>query len=128
MDEHTSYDLANASIENMEKKMEEAGVLWNQLMSYPTLNSDIKNRLKECAGDAVTVEITSFNRDSGVLSMDAAAVNVRDINGFVAALQEQEVFEAVEYSGYTLVKGQNIYNIHIVCALAEGAGREEAGE
>ena len=84
--------------------------------------------MEACAGNAVTVEIKSFNRDRGVLSMRASAGDVRDINSFVAALQEQETFEAVEYTGYTLVKGQNNYNIHIVCALAQGAGREEAGE
>lgn len=128
VDDHTSYELADANIEGMEKKMEEAGILWRQLMSYPTLTSEIRDVLEGCAGNAVTAEIKSFNRDSGVLSMSASAGDVRDINSFVAALQEQETFEAVEYTGYTLVKGQNNYNIHIVCALAQGAGREEAGE
>ena len=128
VDDHTSYELADANIEGMEKKMEEAGILWRQLMSYPTLTSEIRDVLEGCAGNAVTVEIKSFNRDSGVLSMSASAGDVRDINSFVAALQEQETFEAVEYTGYTRVKGQNNYNIHIVCALAQGAGREEAGE
>ena len=126
VEDHTSYELADANIESMEQKMLQAGILWEQLMSYPTLTSEIKDTLEICAGNDVQVEIKSFNRDSGVLSMDASAADVRSINGFVAALQEQKVFEEVEYSGYTLVKGQNTYNIHIVCALAQGAGRGEA--
>ena len=36
---------------------------------------------------------------------------------------QKPLFEAVEYSGYTLIKGQDYYNIHVVCAMAESAGR-----
>lgn len=126
--EHTSYERADASIISMEQQMVDAGVMWEQIMSYPTLTSDMKTAIEECAGDKVTVEISSFNRDSGLLSMNASAADVRDISSFVAALQEQKVFEKVEYSGYTLVKGVGTYNIHIVCALCEGAGRGEAAK
>ncbi len=121
--DQTSYNLATASISNMEKKMGEAELLWSHLMSYPTLNTAVMNVITTCAGSEVKVEIKSFNRDSGVLTISASASDVRYINAFISNLQEQDTFEAVEYSGYTLVKGQNTYNIHVICALAEGAGR-----
>lgn len=120
---HTTYELASANVSNMEQKMGDAEILWNHLMSYPTINTGVRDVLETCAGEEVELAIKNFNRDTGVLSLEASAKNVRDINGFIAKLQEQEIFETIEYSGYTLVKGQDYYNIHVVCAMAEGAGR-----
>lgn len=120
---HTTYELARANVSNMEQQMGEAEILWKHLMSYPTVNTSVRDVLETCAGEEVELAIKNFNRDTGVLSLEASAKDVRDINGFIAKLQEQEVFETIEYSGYTLVKGQDYYNIHVVCAMAEGAGR-----
>lgn len=120
---NASYELALASIDAMKSKMETVEEIWLHLMSYPTVNSSVEQTLAECAKDEVSVEIRSFQRDSGVLTLEASAADIRSINGFIAALQEQDLFEAVDYSGYTYVSGLNNYNIHVVCCMAEGAGR-----
>lgn len=127
-DNRASYELAQASIDNMEKRMEKAGVLWEQVMSYPTFHSSVNEVLQSCAGDAVSVEIKSFNRDTGTLALSASSKEVREVSEFVDRLSQQEIFESVEYTGYTLVSGQNNYNIYVVCALAAGAGRGEAAQ
>ena len=93
-------------------------------MSYPNFNSKLQTVLEECAGSEVELEIKSFNRDSGVLSFGASAREVSKISEFIERLQEQEIFEAVEYSGYTLTAGKDSYSIHVVCVMAEGAGRK----
>ncbi|MGN1179941.1 MAG: hypothetical protein ACI4SD_01915 [Suilimivivens sp.] len=118
-----SYEMSAASVETMKYKISVVEEIWTHLMSYPTVNSSIEKILFECAGGAVSVEIKSFQRDSGVLTLEAVAKDVRDINVFVEKLQEQEIFEAVEYTGYTYVSGLDHYNIHVVCCMAEGAGR-----
>lgn len=123
VESHTTYELADANIKKMEQKMQEAEDMWEHLMSYPTFYSGIKNVLSECAESEVTLEIKSFNRDSGVLTFSASAENVIEINGFIGRLKEQEMFESVEYSGYTLDAGKDSYSIHVVCAMAESAGR-----
>lgn len=126
-DNRASYELAQASIDKMEQNMEEAEIYWEQIMSHPTIHSSVNEVLQSCAKEhGVTVEVKSFNRDSGVLSLNASAKDVRTINEFIEQLQQQEIFEAVEYSGYTLTKGAGSYNIYVVCALSEGAGRGEA--
>lgn len=128
-DNRASYELAQASIDRMEQSMQEAEEAWGQLMSYPTIHSSINEILQSCAeNNGVAVEVKSFNRDSGVLALNASAKDVRTINEFIEQLQQQEIFEAVEYSGYTLARGAGSYDIYVVCALAEGAGRGEAGE
>ncbi|MBO5055435.1 MAG: hypothetical protein J6C64_03640 [Lachnospiraceae bacterium] len=120
---NASYELALASIDAMKNKMEVVEGIWLHLMSYPTINSSVEQVLEECAQGGVSVEIKSFQRDSGVLTLEASAADIRSINGFIAALQEKELFEAVDYSGYTYVSGLDSYNIHVVCCMAEGAGR-----
>ena len=70
-------------------------------------------------------EITGFNRDTGVVTIEASATDVRVIHEFVEGLQEISEFRHVEYSGYTFVKAQENYSIHVVCVLDEGAGRGE---
>lgn len=118
-----SYDLASANVASLVAKTELARNIWQHLLSYPTINASVQQTLNDCAEGAVTIDIKSFQRDSGVLSIDAYATDVRSINVFVSNLQAQEIFEKVDYSGYTYTSGVNNYSIHIVCNMAEGAGR-----
>lgn len=120
---HTSYELSTASVETMNAKITAVETIWQHLMSYPTLNSSVEEVLSACAGDEISLSIKSFQRDTGVVTLEASAANVRSINTFVSNLQENDLFKAVEYSGYTYVSGLNHYNIHVVVCLSEGAGR-----
>ena len=36
---------------------------------------------------------------------------------------KKDIFESVEYSGYTYADSTESYTIHVVCCLTEGAGR-----
>ncbi len=123
VNDHASYKMSTTNIASMEARITEVETIWEHLMSYPTMNSSIEETLTACAGEAVSLSVLSFQRDSGVLTLNASAKDVRSINGFVSALQQQEIFEAVEYSGYTYVSGLDYYNIHVVLCMAEGAGR-----
>lgn len=120
---NASYELASANEASLAAKTEQARSIWQHLLSYPTVNSSVQQALNDCAEGMVTIEIKSFQRDSGVLAIEASATDVRSINGFVANLQAQEIFVNVEYSGYTYTSGPNNYSIHVVCSMAEGAGR-----
>lgn len=123
VDGRISYELADTNIVSMESEMMEARQVWEKLMSYPTLTSGAAQKIQECAGEGVSAKISSFNRDSGVLSLEASATDVKSISSFIKGLQEQEMFETVEYSGYTKLPGEETYSIHVVCVMAEGAGR-----
>lgn len=120
---NASYELATTNAASLTAKSEIARSIWQHLLSYPTINSSVEQILNECAGGSVTLEIKGFQRDSGVLSIEAFSTDVRSINGFISNLQEQEIFEDVQYSGYTYTSGANNYSIHVVCSMAEGAGR-----
>lgn len=123
VNDNARYELASTNVASLTAKEEQAKSIWQHLLSYPTINSSVLQVLNDCTEGTVTIEIRSFQRDSGILSIEASATDVRSINGFVANLQEQDIFEEVEYSGYTYTSGQNNYSIHVVCSMAEGAGR-----
>ena len=123
VNEYARYKMYTANVESMNMRMAIVEDTWNYLMSYPTINSSIEKVLLDCAGSEVSLSIKNFQRDSGVMTLEAKADNVRNINGFIEKLQKQECFEAVEYSGYTYVYGSGTYNIHVVLCMAEGAGR-----
>lgn len=120
-----AYDLTEANVNRLKNQVASAQLLWDQLMSYPTITSDLNTKLQECAGTGVQAEITSFNRDTGVVTIEASATDVKVIHEFVEDLQRISEFRHVEYSGYTFVKAQGNYSIHVVCVLNEGAGRGE---
>lgn len=120
-----AYDLSEANVNRLKTQVANAQLLWDQLMSYPTITSDLDKKLQECAGNGVQAEITGFNRDTGVVTIEASATDVRVIHEFVEGLQEISEFRHVEYSGYTFAKAQENYSIHVVCVLDEGAGRGE---
>lgn len=120
---HASYELSAAGVENVNGKIAAIETIWAHLMSYPTINAKVEAVLTECAQGVVEVSVKSFQRDSGVLTLNATAKNIRDINGFVESLQQQEMFEVVEYSGYSYVSGLDCYQIHVVISMAAGAGR-----
>ena len=92
-------------------------------MSYPTFDASVWREITGSMGNGITVELKNFNRDSGVIGMNASAADPRQISGFIAALQEKDIFESVEYSGYTYADSTESYTIHVVCCLTEGAGR-----
>lgn len=120
---NTSYDLMEANVVRMQKQVKDTELFWKQLLSYPTVNTTLDNMFKECAGRDVTVQMKDFDRDTGVITLNATAKDARKISEFVGRLQELPELETIEYSGYTYTKSQNSYSIHVVCALSEQAGR-----
>lgn len=123
VNDHAVYELSSANVKRKEEIISQVDIFWSCLMSYPTINLETERILTECAGEKVSLSIKSFNRDSGILAMSASADDARYITGFISQIQEQDIFETVEYSGYTLDEALNRYNIHVTCALKESSGR-----
>ncbi len=95
----------------------------NAVETFPVFNDKIREPLERCAVGYAQIELTSFDAVAGVLSFTANSERVQDINKFISRVQEEEIFSAVSYSGYSLNNNNNTWNIHVSCTLAEGAGR-----
>ena len=49
--------------------------------------------------------------------------SVDDINVFIKALTNEDIFCAVDYTGYSFNEAEGMWDIHVTVTLAESAGR-----
>lgn len=119
----TVYDLAEANAGRMKNQTKGAELLWKHLMSYPTIQGQIADDIDACAVDGIEVTVRSFNRDTGVVVLEASAKQVSNISEFIDKLESLPEFADVEYSGYVYMSITDTYSISVVCLMEEGAGR-----
>jgi hypothetical protein len=99
-----------------------AGVNQN-LYTYPVCNREVMGVVDDCAQGLATVTFDSFDADLGVLTMRARADTVDNINKFIRNLCGVDIFSNVDYTGYSYVESDELWDIHVTCTLAESAGR-----
>ena len=99
-----------------------AGVNQN-LYTYPVCNREVMGVVDDCAQGLATVTFDSFDADLGVLTMTARADTVDNINKFIRNLCGEDIFSNVDYTGYSYVESDELWDIHVTCTLAESAGR-----
>ncbi|MBO6298633.1 MAG: hypothetical protein J6N53_07275 [Lachnospiraceae bacterium] len=89
--------------------------------TYPIPDSSVNKSIMNAAGlEDVGVVIDSYSAESGILEVVATAEDVEKINRFIARLLAMDIFELVDYTGYTQNEGDGTWSIHVVCTLAEG--------
>ncbi|HCA20995.1 MAG TPA: hypothetical protein DEO87_01300, partial [Lachnospiraceae bacterium] len=96
----------------------------NTIETYPVLNDEVINVIRETAQGYAEIEIGNFNADSGIVNVSAKAKDVEKINEYIKRLEEKEIFNSVKYSGYTMNQ-DNTWTINVICTFAEGVGRGE---
>ncbi|MCR4793266.1 MAG: hypothetical protein K5871_10980 [Lachnospiraceae bacterium] len=94
--------------------------------SYPIPDSSINKQISEAArSEDVTIEFNSYNADSGVFATTASSSEVEKIHKFIARLLEMDIFEDVDYTGYTWNDGDGTWSIKVICTLSGQAEKEE---
>jgi Tfp pilus assembly protein PilN len=93
------------------------------LISYPVCNNKIIRVIDDCSGDYATVTFESFQADEGLVTVTAKAENVDDINKFIRELNGEDIFNKVDYTGYSYDEQTQLWDIHVTCTLTEAAGR-----
>lgn len=87
--------------------------------SYPIPDSSINNMIQSAANKHdVDVKFNSYDSTSGIFKITASSPEVEDINLFIADLLSMDIFENVDYTGYTLSKSGTDWQINVVCTLA----------
>ncbi len=104
----------------------------NQLLreyidSYPIPDSSINDKIKSAASKYnVTVDFNSYDSGSGVFSITASSPIVENINRFIADLMDMDIFEDVDYTGYSWNDSDETWSIKVICTLSsQTAGEEE---
>ncbi|MBR0395740.1 MAG: hypothetical protein IJI63_04435 [Clostridiales bacterium] len=126
IDQVTEYDAMYDNMAEMGRIQGGVDILMDDLDSYPVPDSSINKSILEAAKKHdVNVDFNSYNASTGVFSITASSPEVEDINQFIADLMAMDIFENVNYTGYSLSSDGKSWQINVVCTLA---GREPAAE
>jgi Tfp pilus assembly protein PilN len=93
------------------------------IQTYPICDDKIIQIIDDCSGDFATVNFNSFDADAGLVQVTATAENVDDINKFIRELNARDIFNEVNYTGYSFDSQTQLWDIHVTCTLVEAAGR-----
>ncbi|MBE7072668.1 MAG: hypothetical protein E7383_07970 [Ruminococcaceae bacterium] len=126
IDQVTEYDAMYDNMAEMGKIQGGVDILMDDLDSYPVPDSSINKSILEASKKHdVNVDFNSYSASTGVFSITASSPEVEDINQFIADLMAMDIFENVNYTGYSLSSDGKSWQINVVCTLA---GREPAAE
>ena len=125
-DRIAEYDAMYNNMAEMGEIQGGADLLRKDLDSYPIPDSSINNQIIEAAKKYdVSVEFKSYNASTGVFNITASSPEVEDINMFIADLMSMDIFENVDYTGYSLNSDGTRWQINVVCTLAGNEPAEE---
>nr|MCR5597715.1 hypothetical protein [Lachnospiraceae bacterium] len=121
IDSVTEYDRLVGEATIMGNAQGGAELLEKYIDSYPIPDSSVNEAISNAAGkESVTVTFDSYSAVSGVLQLTARAGDVKRIHKFIASLMAMDLFEAVDYTGYSNNEDDGTWSINVVCTLAEG--------
>ena len=117
------YDMVTARNSFISSQYSSIVGLDENIYTYPVCNTDVMNIINKCAGKYADIEYNSFDAASGTVSVSAKSGTVDEINMFIKELTEQDIFNDVNYTGYTYMDDTGEWNINVNCTLSESAGR-----
>lgn len=98
-----------------------ADLLEEYIDSYPKPDSEVNKAISLAArNENVRVTYDSYDASTGLLNLVATAGTVEKINKFIANLMSLDIFENVDYTGYSYNEEDNTWSINVTCTLAEG--------
>ena len=101
-------------------------ILQEDIASYPVADSSVNDAILRVARQRnVEIEFDTYSAANGVFSITAYSATVDDINRFIGDLQDMDIFEDVDYTGYTLNSDGDLWKINVVCSLASPDIQEE---
>ena len=119
-----AYDDAVKKRDTMLSKYNAINFVSSSVDSYPLCNQEIVEILENTAQGYATIEMNSFNAESGVVGFTAMSDNVNNIYRYIDRLLLEDIFMDVNHTGYTYDTREGLYNIHVECTLAESVGRD----
>lgn len=117
------YDMMMARNSYLNAQYDAIQDIDENIATYPVCDSNIMEKIKECARGYASVSFDAFDAEQGTIQMIASSDTVDNINCFIAKLNQQDIFNKVDYTGYAFNETTQNWDIHVTCTLAESAGR-----
>lgn len=111
------YDILRQELQLMNSLNQGMTGLKTNVLSYPRVDSTVEQVLNNCAAGLVTAEISSYDSTDGALVFKSGAANVDQINQFITLLMRQDIFAAVDYTGYTQ-DSEGQWTVKVNCTMA----------
>ena len=119
------YDASVRKAESLGTRQGGTDILREYLDSYPIPDSSINDKLIAAAGQYnVSIEFNSYDAGSGIFSTTASSPVVENINMFIADLLDMDIFEDVDYTGYSWNDSDETWSIKVICTLSGQAEKE----
>ena len=129
LEQVAEYDAMYDSMADIGTIQGGVDMLERDLDSYPIADSSINRMILTAAQRRnVTVYFQSYSSRTGVFSITASSTTVDDINQFIGDLLDMDIFESVDYTGYTLDSDGENWTINVVCSLASPDAAAEDSE
>lgn len=116
------YDEAvqkQKQLEQLRRQLDEVDALEHSIATYPKVTSALMDRVRAVGGDRISVRLTGYDDQTGVLAFEARGGNVSEIPGYVRDLQNTGLFQTAGYTGYTY--DEDHYVLSLSCVLASHA-------
>ena len=113
------YDEAvqkQKQLEQLRRQIDEVDALEHSIATYPKVTSALMDRVRAVGGDRISVRLTGYDDQTGVLAFEARGGNVSEIPGYVRDLQNTGLFQTAGYTGYTY--DEDHYVLSLSCVLA----------
>ena len=121
------YDEMYNNMAEMGRIQGGVDILKENIDTYPIPDSSInKSILGAAYKHDVEVEFNSYSASTGIFSITASSPEVEDINMFIADLMAMDIFENIDYTGYSLSADGSRWQINVVCTLAAREPSTEA--
>ena len=117
------YELLSYEVRNTDNKLKSMQNIGHYIETYPVFTSEVIAKLEDSADGYAEIEISSFDAESGIIRFTVSAEEVEDINQYIAKLMEMDLFNSVDYTGYSYNDSEGLWDVHVSCILAEGVGR-----
>ena len=119
------YDALIKDSERLGIQQGGTDILREYLDSYPIPDSSINEQILAAAEKHnVSIEFNSYDAGSGIFSTTASSPIVENINKFIADLLEMDIFEDVDYTGYSWNDGDATWSIKVICTLSGQTEKE----
>ena len=113
------YDEAvqkQKQLEQLRRQLDEVDALERSIATYPKVTSALMDGVRAVGGDRISVRLTGYDDQTGVLAFEARGGNVSEIPGYVRDLQNTGLFQTAGYTGYTY--DEDHYVLSLSCVLA----------
>lgn len=117
------YDMLKSQNSYLSAQYDSIKNIDENVNTYPVCDSGIMDKIEACARGYAAVSFDAFDAGEGTVQMTASSDTVDKINLFIGALNGQDIFNKVDYTGYQYNDTTGNWDIHVTCVLAQAAGR-----